>query len=173
MDTNTTPVAAPLFMARTEVEATLAARNLAYTEQSGFLKVTCPGGRLYIAATKTVRRVDISDFDVPASLGKVPHCGVFGKVKQQLKLGTDGAEALANLNAVLDILVALPAPAPVVKAPKAKAPKAAKGMSGPVPAPERAPETDEAKAKRIALIKQLAAEKGVGVSTKSIASAAE
>jgi len=172
----TTPAAVPLFMTRLEVEALLTARGLAFTEQSGFLKVIQPGGRLYIAATKTVRRVDISGFEVTNSLGKVPHCGVFGAVKQQLKLGTDGAEALANLVAVLDILVALPAPAPKVKAPKA--PKAAKGTKGEkkgwgaVPAAPAA-ETDEAKAARIARIKEYAEKNGMAISKKSIASAAE
>ena len=177
METTTTvetvPAALPLFMTRLEVEALLTERGLAFTEQSGFLKVIQPGGRLYIAATKTVRRVDISGFEVTNSLGKVPHCGVFGAVKQQLKLGTDGAEALANLVAVLDILVALPAPAPKVKAPKA--PKAAKGEKkgwGAVPAAP-APETDEAKAARIARIKEYAEKNGMAISKKSVASAAE
>lgn len=171
----TTEVAAtPLFMSRDQAIALLTEKGLEYTEQSGFLKVIAPGGRLYIAATKTVRRVDLSGFEVGlGTLTKVPHCGVFGQVKQQLKLGTSDSEALANLTAVIDHLMALPAPAPKVKAPKA--PKAAKDEKkgwGAVPAAP-APETDDAKAARIALIKKVAQEKGMAVSSKSIATASE
>jgi hypothetical protein len=161
-------------MSRLDVEALLRAKGLEFTEQSGFLKVVQPGGRLYIAATKTVRRVDISGFEVPQGLGKVPHCGVFGAVKQQLRLGTDSLEALANLDKALDILMALPAPAP--KEPKVKAPKAPKTAKaeteGLVPAPANL-ESDEAKVARIARIKEYAEKHGVSISKKSIASAAE
>lgn len=167
----TATVAAPVakFMTRPEAEAAVRAAGLSFTEQSGFLKVTAPGGRLYIAATKTVRRVDISGFEVSPTLGKVPHCGVFGAVKQQLVLGETGAEALANLNAVLAILVALPAPAP--KAPKAKAPKAPKAAKATKEPAE--PESDNARAARIALIKRVAAEKKAAISPASMATAAE
>lgn len=170
-ETTATPVAK--YMTRVQAEELLSAKGLTFTEQSGFLKVVAPGGRLYIAATKTVRRVDLSGFEVGLGrLTKVPHCGVFGQVKQQLELGETAEAALANLGEVIDHLLTLPAPVKPEKVKAPKAPKAAKGAKAqPVPA---APVEDEAaKAARIALIKKVAAEKGMGISKNSIASAAE
>lgn len=124
---------APIYMTRSEAEDLLESLGLPFIEQSGFIKVALPGARVYIAATKTIRRVDLSGFTHP-TLGKTPHCGEFGAVKQQLILGTSAQEALANLEEVLRYAAALPAPAPKVKAPKAKKVQA---PAAPAPAEEK------------------------------------
>lgn len=167
MTTDTAPVApvAPTFMTKDQAIAILAEFGLSHIEQSGFLKVAAPGGRIYIAATKTTRRVDISGFEVDPSLGKVPHCGPFGKVKQQLRLGASADEAMSNLRALLAVLVALPAPEPKVKAPKAAEPT----TEGDVP---EAPVVDTTAADRLASIqktKEIALRMGASLSPKLLA----
>ena len=158
------PAAAP-FATREQYIDVLTQYELTHVEQSGFIKVQCPGGRLYIAATKTVRRVDLSGFemDLKEQLTKVPHCGVFGAVKQQMVVGTGPEGDLERFDEVLNHLMSLPAPAPAVKAPKAKKVAGEKKGWGAKPAAP-APESDEAKAARMALIRRVAAEKGVSVS---------
>ena len=159
--------------------AALTTRNLTYIAQSGFLKVEAAKGRLiYIASTKRVGRVDISGFEVSASIGKTPHCGPFGKVKQQLRMDGTEDEVLARFDLLLAELVAQP---PVVKevkakpAPKAKspsspeAPTGAASSTGPV-APE--PTLEEKRTLRLAAIakvKALAEKMNQPVSAKLLA----
>ena len=148
--------------------------NVPFTVQSGFLRVEGPKGRrLYVAATKKVGRVDISGFEVEFG-AKVPHCGVFGKVKQQMDLSPELTEEgiLENFRAIVTHMLQLQ---PVEKAPaKPKAPKAAKGtkVSMAVPATP-AVDSLEAKLARIELIKRVAAEKGVAVASSTLALASE
>lgn len=109
--------------------AALTTRSLTYIAQSGFLKVEAAKGRLiYIANTKRVGRVDISGFEVSASIGKTPHCGPFGKVKQQLRMDGTEADVLARFELLLTELLAQP---PVVKEVKAKPAPKAKSPSSP------------------------------------------
>lgn len=165
MPTETAVPVAATFATREQYIAILDARGLAWKEQSGFLKVTAPGGKMYVAATKTVRRIDLGGFEMPLSeeLTKLPHCGVFGAIKQQMVVGTGPAGDLERFEEVLTHLLALPAPTPIVKAPKAK--KVAgekKGWGAKAPAAE--PESDTVRAARIALIRRVAMEKGMAVS---------
>lgn len=159
-----------LFATKEQYLAVLADLGLSHTEQSGFIRVEgAKGRRLYIAATKTVRRVDLSGFemDLKEEITKVPHCGVFGNVKQQMVVGTGPEGDLERVREVLAHMATLPA---IEKAPaKPKAPKAkAAKTEGAVPA---APAVDspEAIKARMELIKKVAAEKGVGVSSKTLA----
>ena len=68
----------------------------ALTEKSGWLKCTAPNGiaRVYVAMTKKCGRVDLSGFEMPLELGhtQLPHCGPFGRVKQQLNMGNSRSE---------------------------------------------------------------------------------
>jgi len=154
--------------------AVLADLAVPHTLQSGFIRVDGPKGRrMYIAATKRVGRIDLSGFEVDFG-AKVPHCGIFGNVRQQLDLdpviGEEGI--LSNFRTAVELMLSLEPVVKVKAAAKPKAPKAKKaGTTGPVPAAPAAPETAEAKAKRMELIKRVAAAKGVGVSRKSIAQA--
>jgi len=141
-----------------------------WTEQSGFIRVDSQSGsRLYVAATKTVRRVDLSGYTMPLAeqVTKPPHCGKFGKVEQQMIVGTGVEGDLERFEELLTTLLALPVPPKA--APKPKAPKLKKGEKkgwGAVPAAP-APEDLVAKATRIALIKRIAAERGVAVSARA------
>ena len=89
-----------------------------------------------MAATKTVRRVDLSfEMDLSQQLTKLPHCGQFGAIKQQMVVGTGAEGDLERFQEVLTHLVTLPAPAPSVKPVKAPKAKKAKAVSQPVPTP--------------------------------------
>lgn len=121
----TTPVAmvtGPQFATRAQYEALIAELGLSYIEQSGFLKVPGPKGYvLYVAATKTVRRIDVSGFEHGlGTLTKMPHCGVFGRVKQQIILDGTPDEQLARFRQVAEHMMTLAPQEPVAKAPKAK-----------------------------------------------------
>lgn len=140
-----------------------------FTAQSGFIRVDGPkGNRLYVASTKTVRRVDISGFEVPITLGATPHMGVFGNVKQQMIL-TDSAEK--DLARFEEIVGLMNKEAPKTPAPKTMKPKAEVKASAPEVDPaEQAVKAKEAKEAKLALIRKVAAEKGVSVSQKVLAS---
>lgn len=162
-----------LYVEGSKFLAILTDLGVPHTVQSGFIRVEgAKGRRLYVAATKRVGRVDISGFEVDFG-AKVPHCGVFGNVRQQLDLSPELGEEgiLTNFRALVTHLLTL-APVEKVKvAPKPKAPKAKKAKAeGTVPAAP-APETTEAKAARMELIKKVAAEKGMKVSPKAMAQA--
>jgi len=141
-----------------------------FTVQSGFIRVEgAKGRRLYVAATKKVGRVDISGFEVDFG-AKIPHCGPFGNVKQQMDLSPELGEEgiLANFKALVQHMLLLPA---VVKEVKIKAPKAPRVSKKAASAP--VPENPEAIKSRMDLIKRIAAEKGLSVSSKTLALAEE
>ena len=164
----TTETTKQTFATREQYETLLALKGLPHTIQSGFIRVEgAKGNRLYVAATKTVRRIDISGFEVSREIAKVPHVGVFGNVKQQMKMDGSSEDQLARFELLLGELIAQPAKVPAPKAPKAKKDKTLGA------APVKVPETDEAKEARKALIRKIALEKGVSVSSKSIAQAEE
>jgi len=174
MTTQTETTKATLFATREQYIAAIEKAGAAWTEQSGFIKVQSQSGaRLYVAATKTVRRVDMSGFELPLSeqLTNLPKGGVFGKVLQQMVVGTGPEGDLERFEEVLAAMLALPVPEKVVKVKAPKAPKA-KGAVKTAPVP-RAPETTQSKADRIALIKKIAMERGLAISSKSVACAGE
>lgn len=120
----TTPVVKPAaWMTLDQALAIVTQFGLEFKAQSGFVKVFGPkGNQVYIANTKTVRRIDISGFECDPSVAQVPHTGPFGNVKQQVRLaGYSVQEQMSNLHVVLETMVHQPAK---VKAPKAKAEKA-------------------------------------------------
>lgn len=167
-----------LVIAREKAESLLQSLGLTFEQQSGFMKVAGPKGRaMYIGAgrkAKSFARVDLSGFTHDTGT-RSPHCGVFGNVKQQLDMREPitEEEALRNLSALLEHMKSLPEVVKEKKAPKAKAPKNADGEAA---ATGNVPESADAKAARAArldLIKKVAAEKGVGVSQKTEAEAAE
>lgn len=163
----------PQYATREQYEEIIARLGAFFIEQSGFLKVNQPGGKLYVAATKTVRRVDLSGFEHGLGrLTKTPHCGVFGKVRQQMRVDGTPAEQLARFEELLRHLMTLPAPAPVAKAPKApkaKAPEApvADGEAPVAVATPTDPRQDRLDA--IARIKELSEKMGKPVSPKLLA----
>jgi len=161
-----------LYIDGSKFTATLEELGIPSTVQSGFIRVEGPKGRrVYVAATKKVGRVDISGFTVEFG-AKVPHCGEFGNVKQQLdldpSLGEDGI--VTNFRALIEHMLTLPA---VEKAPpKPKAPKAVKVETAPGEVPE-APKPDAGIKDRMAAIKAYAEKNGMMVSNKTLALADE
>lgn len=156
------------------------AANLSWLTQSGFHKVeAAKGRRIYVAATKKCGRVDISNFEVEPTLGKVPEQGPFGKVKQQLRMEGTEDEVLTRFAQLLEVLKAQPAEVKVVRAPKSKeageesAPVEAASSTGETPKPPAsAPSPEEARAARllaIGNIKKMAAQLGKDVSGKVLA----
>jgi hypothetical protein len=153
------------YILRGEFEKVLNERNLPTLVQSGFIRVDGPkGSRIYIAATKKVGRIDISGFEVPLTLGMIPHCGVFGRVKQQMRFHGSQEDVLVRFNELLDILLAQPEQ---IKEKKA-APMAPVSEKTEEKNVENTPDVEsaEAKAKRMELIRKVAASKGVKVSKK-------
>lgn len=100
-------------------EAIILASGLPMTPQKGFVKVSGAKGRnVYVAATKTVGRVDLSGFTVEGEMFVEPHCGVFGNVHQQLDFeGRPEAEILMDFAWLLEHMKSLPAAEQTRKAP--------------------------------------------------------
>ena len=166
----TTPAPkASLFATKEQYVAILTGLGLPIVEQSGFIKVQAPGGKMYVAATKTCRRIDLS-FEMPLTeqLTKVPHCGVFGKIVQQMVVGTGPEGDLERFEEVLTHMLALPAPVKVVKAPKAKSVKGEKKGWGKKAAASAAL-SEEEKATRLNAIRERAAATGETISPKTLA----
>jgi hypothetical protein len=160
------------YLPREKYEAIMTKLGISWTEQSGFLKAEpVKGRRLYVAATKKVGRVDLSGFEF-AHGTKRPDQGPFGRVLQQLDVTGTEEEVLARFEAIAAHLLTLQPEEKAPKAPKAKAPKAVSATTeGEVPAP--AVDSPEAIRSRMELIKRVAAEKGVPVSARTLALAAE
>lgn len=145
-----------------EFETIILESGLPAIPQKGFVKVQGPQGRaVYVANTKRVGRVDISGFEMEGDGFVVPHCGVFGNVRQQLDMGLTKDEILANFRLLLITMKSL---APVEKpqrkpaTPKADAPKGFTRI-------DTSPEAREAaKAKRKELIEKVARETGKPIS---------
>lgn len=151
-------------------ETIIVGKGLTLLPQAGFIKISGAKGRnLYVANTKRVGRVDLSGFTT--ALPGVRNLGgeAFGAVSQQLDFSLPEAEVLANFEAILTEMLALP-PREVVKANKpgkVAAPKPAGWSDAAKPLAALDP---EAAAKRLALLEKVAKEKGVKVSKKAIAS---
>jgi len=158
------------YVARTQFEDILTDMGLPTKIQSGFIRVDgARGNRLYVAATKKVGRIDISGFEVD-HLGQTPHCGIFGNVKQQMRMSGTEEEVLARFTSLVKALLSQPAKVKAEKPPKAKKVKGAKKVWGAKPLTEEVSKefaklVGDAKEERIALIKRVAAEKGVAVSS--------
>ena len=151
-----------LMVAQSKFLSILDTLQVPYLTQSGFIKVSGAKGRnMYIANTKTVGRIDLSGFEVDFG-AKLPHCGVFGNVKQQLDLDPVLREEgiLRNFTAALEVMLSLP---PVAKVTKAKTEVVAKEEFSTV-TPE---EIAEAAMARRLLIAKTAEEMGVEVSDKA------
>ena len=179
MDVTTPAVVAPVVTAKVIPFATLdqykqaiADAGLSYTEQSGFLRVDgASGRRLYVASTKTVRRIDISGWEFALGrLTKPPHTTITGNVKQQMVIGL-GADA--DLEKFTELLAHMKSLAAVEKVAKPKAPKAAKAgdADGEVPSmPASSPnEAIEKRLAQIANVKKFAEMRGSPVSEKVLA----
>lgn len=87
--------------------------GLTAKEQSGFLRLDfAKGRRLYIANTKRVGRIDIAGAELSDTLAKPPHCGIFGAVKQQVRM--DGTEQEV-VDRVFDVIAEMQALPPIEK----------------------------------------------------------
>lgn len=149
-----------LMVAQSKFTTILETLGVPFITQSGFLKVSGAKGRnMYIANTKTVGRIDLSGFEVEFG-AKLPHCGVFGNVKQQLDLdialGEEGI--LQNFTSALEVMLSLPAVEKVSKA------KAAKVEAKPEYSTVTAEEIAQAALARRLLIAKTAEEMGAMVS---------
>lgn len=149
-----------------QYRAILLDRGVPFKAQSGFIRVEGPKGyRLYVASTKTVRRVDLSGFELQSATVRPHKLGKFGNVSQEINLIKGDVDAqLEAFRFVLGRMLELTPKEPAKKEPKA--PKAKKEASS-SPAPSTEGESAEAKARRLELIKKVAAEKGVAVSANS------
>lgn len=172
-----------VYVAREKFEELLTKHGFTVTPQSGFLRVDGPkGNRIYVAKTNRVGRVDISGFEVDPTIGKTPHMGVQGQVKQQLRMDGTEDEVLARFERLLEELKkqAAKVPAPKVAKPKAPTTDGDGGTTtGTVEAaPTQTPE-EEASAKRqarlarIAEIKKVSASMNQNISKKLLAEEAE
>ena len=158
-----------LYVENSKFLAVLAELTVPFTTQSGFVRVEgAKGRRLYVAATKKVGRIDISGFEVEFG-AKKPHCGEFGAVKQQMDLSPEIGEEgiLSNFRSLVSHMLTLPAVEKVKAEKKPKAPRTAKKTGGEVPPPPV--DSAEAVKARMELIKRVAAEKGLNVSSKTLA----
>lgn len=165
------------YVSQESVIAVLTSKSgLQFEEKKGWLKVMGAKGRnIYVPQTKRVGRIDISGFEAEPTLAKVPHCGVFGNVKQQLRMDGDEAQILARLGLVIDLMLSLPARVKEVTV-RAKKPAAPVADSSPDSLPvevEPEPDLNAERLARIELIKKVAAEKGVSVSSKTMALASK
>ena len=122
------------------------AAGLQYVQQSGFFKVLGPkGNQLYIATTKTCRRIDISGFDagpVLAGPPKAPNGNVTGMMRME---SLSEAEQLERFTKLVELLKTQPAKVPAPKPPRApKAPKAEGSSSSTASTPAAGPVSREA-----------------------------
>lgn len=131
--------------------------NLSTTEQSGFVRVNAPGGKLYIAkGARGVKRID-SSFEF--ELGKfmtLPRYGAFGAIKAEVKIEDDKELTEVNLRACLEHLASLPA---IVKEETKKATKkkaSSKDSSHDASSPDSSPASlREVKMARLAKIAEI------------------
>lgn len=137
--------------------------------------------RVYIPLTKRVGRVDLSGFEIALSEGltKKPHCGEFGRVKQQLDMGGSEDDVLARFRLVVEHMLTL-APDEAKPAPKAKKqlelPLVAPSSPSPTPdssaADKLAKEQADKEARRLR-IEAYSLKTGIPVSPKAFAQASE
>lgn len=156
--------------------------GIQFSELAGFYAIEgkkLPGEkksqyRIYVPRTKLVGQVDISGFEV--EFGAVPNPVKNGRVLQILDMSTELSEddILTNFSSLLAHMLALE---PVVKEKKAprpsSSPETQEAPADPEEAANLARAMDEAKAKRIALIKAYAEQNGLPISPSSIAAQAD
>lgn len=139
-------------------------------EQAGFVRIEATNGlRLYVAKTKEVARVDLSGFTMDG--GTVALGGeAKGGVSQRLDFSLSADEVLSNFRRAIDLMVSLPKPEKAKRlAPTTSAKAAKEQYEAHVPGTSVAsPMSSEEKAKRLALIRMVAEQKGVPVSKKTI-----
>lgn len=144
----------------------LQALGVNYTEQSGFYKVHGPTGRLlYVGKGKICTRIDLSGFETEFGT-KQPDQGVFGNVKQQMAWAEEAtAEDILRLfGSLVEHMMSL---APVEKKEKVAKTKAPKNAGAEVKTEDVLPDSEEAKAARLARIRKAAKDMGVDVSAKT------
>ena len=79
--------------------------NNTWTEHPSFYKVEpIKGRKIYIIKGKSCNRVDISNFEVPDEIGKVPKSGPFARVKRQLRFDGGIDKVLERFEELLKIL---------------------------------------------------------------------
>jgi len=141
--------------------------DMTVLDQSGYIRVESRGGqRLYVSKTKTVRRVDVYGFEHGLGLLTTMSGNPHGKVIQQLMLGKGSENDISTFVAMLDYMATL---APFEKEKKKQTiPVTSSHTVGNVP--ERPQETKDQLEARKLLIIRVAAEKGVPVSPRSVAS---
>lgn len=171
---DTTAIVAPPapFANREDYIKSIEAAGLSYIKQSGFLKVeAATGRRLYVAATNSVRRVDVSGWEHGlGTLTRTPKDGPFGQVKQQMVVGTGAAEDIARFETLLAHMLTLPA---IEKEVKVKAPKAPKAKGGAAVVVAPAPKDPSKRLKEIENVKLFAAKRNTPVSAKLLAEEAD
>jgi hypothetical protein len=157
------------WMTREDVLGLISSKGLQILQQSGYFKVEASkGNRVYVPVTKTVRKVFLSGFEVSMSLAEMPKNGAFGSVKQQMKVEGTKVQQLERLGQILDILIAQD---PKTVKPSMKAKKVENVEKTDVTTTVKVDDNAEkaaVRAARLELIKKVAAEKGVGISTKTI-----
>lgn len=141
--------------------------GLDFEPQKAFLKVKGPAGHaVYVALTKRVGRVDISGW-IPELPGVrvLDEDEAFGNVKAQLDFALPEDEVLVAFEEVLAAMKELaPKAKPERKRPAKRSEDGATGWST---------ATLGDRAKRLELIRQVAAEKSVAVSPETLALAAD
>ena len=145
------------YIAAAQFETLIAESGLTTSEKSGWIRVDGQNGhRLYVPKTKKVGRIDCVGLDIEGltALGGES----FGAVTHQVDFNRPEEFILAVFSLALDALKSLPA---VEKAPKAKAEPKARRAAGTEPA---AAAPTASRSDRMALIKRVAAERGVPVS---------
>jgi hypothetical protein len=157
------------YVERARIEALVATCGLRCEEKAGWTKV-CGAGerRVYVPKSARVGRLDVAgmgDLELPEGVVALGGAS-FGAVTHQVDFTLPEASILACVDALLLLLATSPAgekrqrPRPGVAARAAREPRAAR-------APQAAPVgglSSQAKAERMALIRRVAAEKGVPVS---------
>lgn len=171
--TNVVPTQAPTqaWVLTEKFLAIVAKHGLMIETQSGFHKVLGPkGNQLYVANTKSCRRIDISGFDagpVLAGPPKGPNGNVTGMMRME---GLSETEQLERFEKLILTLKEQPAKVPAPKPPKApKAPKAEGSTStAAAPSAEPASRTDviNARLKDIERIRNFAEKAGQALSPK-------
>lgn len=154
-----------------KIEQIIIASGLPTTVQAAFVKISGASGRnVYCPKQKRVGRIDLSGFEVDASLGVVDLGGEsFGAVKQQMDFSLPEDVILANFTKILEHMKTLPA-REVEKKKAPGTPKAKSEIRTLLTAdmdPEARAKAVEALRIRRVLLEKVAAEKGVPISDKA------
>lgn len=151
------------YVERAKFEELIAASGLPTSDKKGWTRVDGQAGRrLYVPKTKRVGRIDCAGLS-GEGLRLLPEDEAHGAVTHGVDFSLTEEQVLAAFSAALDGLASLEAVAKPAKEPKAPRERKAKG-TGETPTAE--PTTAEGRESRIALIRQVAAEKGVAVTAE-------